>query len=97
MSEMVPSDRPKRRLGVWIRRQGGVITVGFRDVARQLSDPAQVIFERADGTLTVRELADLLVAEYGISAEEALADTVEFVDTMTSCHLMVVLSSAAGD
>lgn len=86
--------RPRRRLGIWLRRQGGLIQVGYRDVALELSDSARILFENADGDRTLAELADLLVAEYGITPEEALADAAEFICSMVDNHLMVI---ATGD
>lgn len=95
---MTPLDaqaRPRRRLGIWLRRQGGLIQVGYRDSAVELSDTARMLFENADGDRTLRQLADLLVAEYGISPEEALADTAEFVDSMIERRFMVIATDDA--
>jgi len=82
--------RPRRRLGIWLRRRQGLVQVGYRDVAIELSDTAQILFEHADGDRTLRQLADLLVAKYGISPEEALADTAEFVGFMIERQFMVI-------
>jgi hypothetical protein len=90
MTALDAQARPRRRLGIWLRRQHGLIQVGYRDTALELSDSAQILFENADGNRTLQQLADLLVAEYGISSEEALADTAEFIGSMIERQLMVI-------
>lgn len=84
-----PTDVPRRRLGIRIRRIEGNLVVGVEDRALQLSDSAELIFTSLDGRRTVADVAGLLAAEYGIEAEEALPDVVEFV---TELHTKDIVS-----
>lgn len=95
MTALDAQARPWRRLGLWLRRQHGLIQVGYRDIAVELSDTAQLLFDNADGSRTLQQLADLLVAAYGISSEDALADTAEFVGSMIEHQLMVIATNDA--
>ncbi len=95
MTALDAQARPRRRLGIWLRRRQGLVQVGYRDIAVELTDTAQLLFENADGSRTLRQLADLLVAEYGISSEEALADTAEFVGSMIERQFMVIATDDA--
>ncbi len=90
MSTLSPDSRPRRRLGIWIRREFGSLQVGHLDVALELSDVAQVLFEKADGKHTIGELADLVAEQYDISRADALDDTVEFVASMIESRVMVL-------
>lgn len=84
-----PTDVPRRRLGIRIRRIEGALVVGVEDRALQLSDSAELIFTSLDGRRTVADVAGLLAAEYGIEAEEALPDVVEF---LTELHTKDIVS-----
>ncbi|WP_185995759.1 PqqD family protein [Nocardioides campestrisoli] len=95
MTAVDPGARPRRRLGIWLRRRRGALQIGLGDVALELSDAALVLFEGADGTRTVVDLAALLVAEYGIPDDEALADATEFLTSMVADGLMVVGADGA--
>ena len=95
MTTLDAQARPRRRLGIWLRRQGDLVQVGYRDTAVELSDTALMLFENADGDRTLGQLADLLVTEYGISPEEALADTAEFIDSMIERRLMAIATDDA--
>lgn len=74
-----PTDTPRRVLGIRIRRIDGQLTVGVEDRALLLTDSAELIFMSLDGRRTVADVAGLLSAEYGVEAEEALADVAEFL------------------
>ncbi|MEO7259682.1 MAG: PqqD family protein [Jatrophihabitantaceae bacterium] len=95
MTALDAQARPRRRLGLWLRRQHGLIPVGYRDIAVESSGTAQLLFENADGSRTLHQLAGLLVAEYGISSEDALADTAEFIGSMIEHQLMVIATNDA--
>lgn len=90
MNDALSGKVPRRRLGIWLRRRGGVIQAGYRDVALELSDSARFLFELADGARHVGDLAAALALEYGIPAEDALEDTTAFIAEMVELQLMVL-------
>ncbi|WST76996.1 PqqD family protein [Streptomyces sp. NBC_01136] len=80
---IAPCDVPRRVLGIRVRRQGEDLLLGFEDNALLLEGAAVLIYMSADGTRSVGDVARVLVDEYGIDEEEALADVTEFLADLT--------------
>ncbi|WP_406171561.1 PqqD family protein [Streptomyces sp. NBC_00996] len=76
-------DVPRRVLGTRIRLVRGDYHIGADDVALHLTGPGNIIFASLDGRRSVADVARLLVAEFGIDQEEAIADVREFLDELT--------------
>ena len=53
-----------------------------------LNEVGSRIFELADGTRTVAEIANMIGGEYDISAEDATTDVVEFLDNLVAENVM---------
>ncbi|MCU1640740.1 MAG: hypothetical protein JWN03_1015 [Nocardia sp.] len=71
---------PVRRLDIRVRSiRGSLLVVNHEHQMIELADVGALLFRSADGKRTIGELAGLLVAEFGIDVESALADTVEFM------------------
>lgn len=80
---IAPFDVPRRVLGIRVRRSGEDLLLGFEDNALLLDGSAVLIYTAVDGTRSVGDVARVLVDEYGIDEEEALADVTEFLAGLT--------------
>ncbi|MEY9878255.1 hypothetical protein ABH931_007782 [Streptacidiphilus sp. MAP12-33] len=74
-----PTATPRRCLGVRIRRVRGELLLGVGPQSLALSDVAELIYTRADGSRSLRSIAEEVAREYGIAPEEALVDVGDFV------------------
>ena len=48
------------------------------------------IFELADGTHTISEIAQIISSEYDVSAEEAQEDTIAFINKLEKRHVLIL-------
>ena len=53
-----------------------------------LNEVGSRIFELADGTRTVAEIASIIGSEYDISSEDATTDVIEFLDSLVAENVM---------
>ncbi|MFJ4651914.1 PqqD family protein [Nocardia sp. NPDC088792] len=75
-----PDSVPERRLDIRVRSNRGTIQIVNRTLqAVELTGAGALLFRAMDGRRTVGELAGLLVAEFGITAADALTDTTDLV------------------
>ena len=65
-------------------------------VMHELNDTGSFLWKNIDGKRSVTELADLLVKNYEVTVEVALADTQALLDEMFSRKLVVTASVAGG-
>lgn len=72
---------PVPRLDVRVRSVHGVMVLTRGEAAVELSDTARFIWRRTDGRRTIRELAELVAAEYDIELETAIVDVTELVES----------------
>lgn len=71
---MTPDSVPAPRLDVRYRNIRGQILITRGEDALELTETAAFVFRRVDGTRSVRRIGEALAAEYGIGADEAVAD-----------------------
>lgn len=77
-----PESVLRRPIDLRIRRFRGKLLVSRREETVELEDSSALLFRGVDGVCSVNDLAALLVEEYGIDHELALADTVEFIQEL---------------
>lgn len=71
---------PDRRLDIRVRsNRGSIQVVNHTLEAIELDGAGALLFRAVDGRRTIRELAVLLIAEFGIPYATALADTTELM------------------
>ncbi len=81
---------PERHRAAAVERVGGRLMIAtaddqlhyFTDESEQPNEVGERIVELADGSRTVRQLAECLVEEFEVELETALADTAEFVQQL---------------
>ncbi|HEX8682957.1 MAG TPA: PqqD family protein [Ardenticatenaceae bacterium] len=86
-----PSAKPTRhpRLASRVVDGEAVLVDPERNVVRMLNTVGSRIWELADGTRTVDEIADALTEEFEVEAPEARQSVVEFVDELADKELLV--------
>lgn len=75
MADAVPS----LPIQVRVRRFRGKLRAARGEVAIELDGSSAILFAGIDGRRSVAQIAELLVAEYDIPHDMALADTAEFL------------------
>ncbi|MFF2773865.1 PqqD family protein [Streptomyces sp. NPDC058052] len=75
----VPETVPRRKLEARVRKFRGKLFVANASLAFELDEVAEFIFKQVDGTATVRQIGEKVAATYDISADEAVADTLELL------------------
>ena len=65
-------------------------------VMHELNDTGSFLWKNIDGKRSVADLADLLVENYEVTPEVALADTQTLLDEMSSRKLVVITSAPGG-
>lgn len=90
MTPLLPSDHdvPRRALGVRIRNTREGLVLGTQGDALLLSDSAELVYRRLDGTADVAAIAQLLVETYGIDHEEAADDVKELLASLHEQHIV---------
>ena len=83
-------DRPRRSPDAAFRNYDGERLVVLPSGAEinVLNDAGGMIFELLDGKHTIDQIVDAMQGEYEVSREEARADLVEFLNTL-SAHQML--------
>ena len=71
-----------------------VIITPEEGVVKMLNDVGSRIWELADGTHPLREIAATIFEEYDIDLKQAEDDVVEFVTQMVQANLLAVETSA---
>ncbi len=86
-----PSAKPTRhpRLASRIVDGEAVLVDPDRNVVRMLNTVGSRIWELADGTRTVDEIAEALTEEFEVEVPEARQSVVEFVDELAGKELLV--------
>ncbi|MBK3643153.1 MULTISPECIES: PqqD family protein [Streptomyces] len=85
---IAPGDVPRRVLGIRVRRSGEDLLLGWADQALRLDGSAALVYASVDGTRGVGDVARVLVEQYGIDEEEALADVTEFLADLTARNVI---------
>jgi pyrroloquinoline quinone biosynthesis protein D len=85
-----PAAVPAQPLGVRVRNHRGSIFVARAQHAFELSDSAAFIWGQIDGNTTLGDIGQRLAEEYGITADEAVADAVDLVRTLVEHGLMTI-------
>ncbi|KUL21337.1 PqqD family protein [Streptomyces regalis] len=88
-ADAVPELRPEARF----RKFRGTTVVAFGPNALELSDTAAFVLARVDGQHSVAQLGALLAQEYGIDADEGIADTLELVTDLAESGILALGSS----
>lgn len=68
--------------------QDAVIISPAENVVRMLNPTGSRVWQLADGTRTVDEIAAILAQEFAVTTAEALASTEEFVATLVAKDLL---------
>lgn len=89
-------DVPVRRLDARIRNIGGTLVVAGPEQALELSDTARFLWLAMDGSHSVAELADHLVAEHGFDPESAVDDVIELVTLLDEVRVVTVRNATPG-
>ncbi len=86
-----PSAKPTRhpRLASRVVDGEAVLVDPDRNVVRMLNTVGSRIWELADGTRTVDEIAEALTEEFEVEVSEARQSVVEFVDELADKELLV--------
>jgi hypothetical protein len=66
-------------------------------VMHELNDTGSFLWKNIDGLRSAAELAELLVANYEVTPDTALADTQSLLEEMCSRKLVVPVESADGE
>jgi hypothetical protein len=89
-------DVPVRRLDARIRNIGGTLVVAGPEQALELSDTARFLWLAMDGSHSMKDLADSLVAEHGVDDESAVDDVVELVTLLQEVRVVTVRKAGPG-
>ncbi len=87
-------DIPVRRLDARIRNIGGTLVVAGPEQALELSDSARFLWLAMNGSHSVAELADRLVAEHDADRDTAIDDVVELVTLLHEIRVVTVRKAA---
>jgi Coenzyme PQQ synthesis protein D (PqqD) len=83
---------PDRRLDSRIRNLGDRLLVGRSSSALELDPTAGFVWRRIDGERTVRQLAELLAAEFGADPATALEDVIGLVGQLRDCGVVTLVT-----
>ncbi len=67
-----------------------VIVIPEGDTVKVLNDVGSRIWELADGTKTVGEIAGVIYDEYEVDRDQAKKDVVEFVEELINSEMMTL-------
>ena len=86
-----PSARPTRhpRLASRVLNGEAVLIDPDRNVVRMLNPVGSRIWELADGTRTIEQIADVLVEEFEVEPLQAHQSVAKFVDELAGKELLV--------
>jgi coenzyme PQQ synthesis protein D (PqqD) len=84
---------PRRRLDSRVRTMRGKTLVAGARQALELDETATFIWRRLDGSSTVGQIAEAVVAEYDVDRQTALADVVELVCDLVECEVVELVPS----
>jgi Coenzyme PQQ synthesis protein D (PqqD) len=73
-----------------------VIISPGESVMHELNDTGSFLWRHVDGRRTAEDLAALLVEQYDVTPETALADTLELLEELSSRKLLVPTESPLG-
>ena len=77
-------------LAAWTEIDGEIVVISPQDsVLHELNDTASFVWKQADGRRSAEAIAELLAGEYDVAAEQARADTEEFVAHLLAKKLLV--------
>ncbi|MFI1221093.1 MULTISPECIES: PqqD family protein [unclassified Streptomyces] len=88
---LTPASVLQRRVEARARRYRGRMYVAVREHALELDEVAQAIVRRIDGTSTLRGIAAVVAAEYGVPADDATGGTVEFATQLLAHGVVEVV------
>ncbi len=89
VSDGIPTKN--REIIAWRVIAGQAVAVDLREAAFHLLNPvATRIWEMIDGTKSMREITDALLAEFDVGREELERDCVEFINQMTEKNLLLM-------
>ncbi|MEV5873801.1 PqqD family protein [Streptomyces sp. NPDC052101] len=91
-TELQPGSVVRRRMEARTRKYRGKLYIAVQDQALELDEIAQAVFRRIDGTSTLREVAAGLAQEYGVPADEATTDTVDFAGQLLAHGVVEVVA-----
>lgn len=74
-----------------------VIISPGESVMHELNDTGSFLWRHIDGRRTAEDLAALLVEQYDVTRETALADTLELLEELSTRKLLVPTESSEGD
>lgn len=81
----------RRAPGIGLRRTSrSVIALGSGPAATLLRGSALEVWEALDEWITVDKLAELIAARHGLTAEQALADLVPFIEELGAADLLAL-------
>lgn len=80
----------ERALDVRVRRIGESQMIARGADVRELNDVAAVVWKLANGTRSMHQISEEVVAEYDVGQTEALEDAIEFVSEMVEAGFMQV-------
>jgi Coenzyme PQQ synthesis protein D (PqqD) len=74
-----------------------VIISPDESVMHELNDTGSFLWRNIDGRRTAEDLAALLVEQYDVAQETALADTLELLEELSTRKLLIPTESSQGD
>jgi Coenzyme PQQ synthesis protein D (PqqD) len=74
-----------------------VIISPDESVMHELNDTGSFLWRNIDGRRTAEDLAALLVEQYDVTQEAALADTLELLEELSTRKLLIPTESSQGD
>lgn len=74
-----------------------VIISPAENVMHELNDTGSLLWRSVDGRRSAEELAALLAEQYDVTAEVALADTLELLDELSRRRLLITIEPAPGE
>lgn len=94
----MPENYPARSHRVAYRLiDGTAVTVGGSDAKlRTLNDAGTMVWQLADGTLTISQIADRLCERFEVERPLALKDVEAFVSDLSSKGMVTLSESPAG-
>jgi len=91
-TKLHPGDVVRRRMEARTRKYRGGLYIAVQDQALELDEIAQAVFRGIDGTSTLRHIAAGFAEEYGVPAEEATADIVDFATLLLRYGIVEVVT-----
>jgi hypothetical protein len=79
----------------WREIDGETVIISPEEsVLHELNETGSFIWQRVDGKRSVADIAELLVVEYNVTREEALADTEALLAQLASRKLLIPVEEA---